>query len=98
MIRPAIEGWVVVDLSKYVDKYGGLTAGAPHQAWRLAAGCPSGVSIRIHVGTLRHSNPELIYNLKDAGVMEAARIEITGSDPAGIAAVMDGLRAIREVA
>lgn len=87
----------MADISRHVDKYGMFTSEAGYEAWKLTAGLPAGSWIRLHIGAFRASHPsDLVHQLKSAGVLDAARIEITGTDAEGIRSVAAGLASLRD--
>ena len=97
MIRPAIEGILLVDISRHVDKYGTLSRDGSFTAWGAIAAAPAGVTVRLRIGGLRSlAGSDLAYQLGDARIQDAARIEVEGSDAGGITAVIEALRYVRD--
>ena len=97
MIRPAIEGWLIVDISRYVDRYGMLTKDGAFAAWKGIAPAPAGTQVRLRIGAMKSlAGSDLAYQLGDAGISDASFIEVEGSEPDGIAAILGALRTIRD--
>jgi hypothetical protein len=92
---PALRGVVTIDLSGHVDRYGMITRDGSHQAWKALAAAPAGIFVRLHIGPMRGPPGELLGNLQQAGILEAAEVEVTGTDPEGIAQVLAGVAALR---
>jgi hypothetical protein len=96
---PIITGWVTIDLAPHIDANGFITNEGENLAWGIMAGAPEGVNIRLCVGGLRALvSGRLMHGLIEGGISKAHHIDVQGSDPRGVAAILIGLRGLLEMA
>lgn len=94
---PIIAGCLVVDISRHVDQHGFLTHRGTQHAWRVLADAPAGINVRLNIGGLRAiTGHDLISALAEAGILGARRVDIEGTEPEGVEAVITALRSLRD--
>lgn len=97
--KPTITGWLVIDLSQHIDSHGFVTNEGENLAWGLMARAPEGVNVRLRIGDLKALiSGRLIYGLTEGGIFKARRIEVEGSNPDGVKAILTALTGLREMA
>jgi hypothetical protein len=92
----AVSGVVEVDLSRHVDRAGGIYDDAHHVVHRSLSDCPAGVDVRVRLGRAIYVFGPVIDVLAEL-TAEARSVEVVGSDPRGPAYVVPRLRERLEV-
>jgi hypothetical protein len=93
---PKITTWLLVDISQHVDEHGQISDGAALEAYAQLAGRAAGAHVFLMVGKLKFPTGRLVYSLAEAGILNAAAINIVGSDPMGSNALMSQIAAIMD--
>jgi hypothetical protein len=92
--RRAVRGVVEVDLSRHVDRGGGLWDDARVALDRALCALPPGLLVRVRIGRALYAFDTVLDTLADLTV-DAAGVEIVGRDDRGVAQFLDALRGER---
>ena len=94
-----ITGWLVIDIAGHIDSDGFVTNEGENLAWGIMARAPEDVNVRLRVGELRGLiSGRLIYGLTDGGILKARTVEVEGSHPDGVLAILTGLQGLQQLA
>jgi hypothetical protein len=91
-----VSGVVEVDLSRHVDKGGGIWDDARYVVDRALSSCPAGVAVRLRIGRALYVFDPVLDVLADKTV-DARFVEVVGNHPDAVALVVTGLRERLEV-
>jgi hypothetical protein len=91
-----VSGTVEVDLSRHVDRGGGIYDDGRHAVYRVLTDCPPGVDVRVRLGRAIYVYADVLDVLAEL-TAGARSVEVVGTDPRGPAYVVPRLRERMEV-
>lgn len=86
-----VSGVVEVDLSRHVDRAGGIYDDARYVVDRALRSCPAGADVRVRIGRALYVYDTVLDALADL-VINARSLEVIGTDDRGVAYVVPRLR------
>jgi hypothetical protein len=86
-----VSGVVELDLSRHVDKGGGIWDDARYVLDRALSICPPGVAVRLRIGRALYVFDPVLDVLAEKTV-DMRSVEVVGNYPDGVVLVVSGLR------